>query len=145
MRQGVCERAGFGVRQLTEQVSEPFAQQELRGVDYAASLLGQCQCLPAAVGRHRRALDQPGFAKPGQHLGDGRPGNTGPAGKLGGRHCLLADRAQGKIPGYCQRRLMPGEQSFRPPCGKQSDDSQRVSGGGDRVPRLRPRWPRWHG
>jgi hypothetical protein len=81
-------------------------------------LRGEGKRLPAAAGGDRRALNQPGLAKPGQHLGDGWPGDASPAGKLGGWNFVLTDRAHGEVLGHRQRRLMAGEQPFGPPASR---------------------------
>jgi hypothetical protein len=71
-----------------------------------------------AAGGDRRALNQSGLAKPGQHLGDGWPGDASPAGKLGGWDFVLTDRTHGEVLGHRQRRLMAGEQPFGPPASR---------------------------
>jgi hypothetical protein len=130
------------VRELPEQLAELAGKQELRGAECSLSLLGECQGLPAAVRRIWCALDQPGFTETGQQLRDGWPGDARHAGELGGRDRILADRAQGKVTGNCQRWLMPGKQALSPPRRKQGNDSQRVRLGGRRVVQLRPGRPR---
>jgi hypothetical protein len=93
--QGAGQRAGLGTRQFAEQLAEPAAEQELRGAEHALPRRRESECLPAAVGGDRGALNQPGLGQNGQQLGDGRPGNTRPAGQLRGRELLqLGARAQ---------------------------------------------------
>ena len=142
MRQGEGERAGLGVRQPSEQLAELVAEQQLRRTEHLLPRRGQGQCLPAAVGGDRRALDQPGLPQPGQHLGDSQPGDAGPAGKLSRWEPLLADGTEGKVLSHRQRRLVAGQQPLGPPRGEQGDDSQHVGGAGHRVTRPLPRWHR---